>query len=65
MDKAERLRAALRGDGIIDEDDQMRVHVIGIRDDGVEVSLGHVSAALLYQDPEGARAAMERIRWAK
>ena len=63
MTKLERMKAALRGDGELREDDQMNVHVIGITDDGTEISLGHVTASLILQDPEAAWACIERIRF--
>lgn len=63
MTKVERMKAALRGDGDLREDDNMNIHVIGITDDGTEVSLGHVKAELFAQNPEAAWSCVERIRF--
>ena len=54
-DPVERMCAGLTAELV--EDDEMRVHVVT-----QGVSLGWVSAAMIYQDPDGARLAIERIR---
>lgn len=41
------------------------VHVCAMRQDGTLYELGSVSAALVYQKPEAARAAIERIKFAR
>lgn len=41
------------------------VHVCAMRQDGTLYELGSVSESMVYQKPEAARAAIERIKFAR
>ena len=41
------------------------IHVCAMRQDRTLYELGSVSEALVYQDPQGSSAAIERIKFAR
>lgn len=67
MTDAERLtdtlRAEARGQDL--REGPYGVHVYAMRNDGTLYELGSVSESMVYQDPQAARAAIERIKFAR
>ena len=61
ISRVERMKMGIMGELV--EDDQMRVHVVAVAPNGEKVSLGSVSASLIYQNPRAAHMALERIRF--
>ena len=57
------LRAEAAGQDLLEGPNGM--HVYAKAQDGRLYELGWVSDALIYQDPEGARKALERIKFAR
>jgi hypothetical protein len=60
---ADVLRAETAGEDL--QEGPHGVHVCAMRQDRTLYELGSVSEALVYQDPQTARAAIERIKFAR
>jgi hypothetical protein len=60
---ADVLRAEAAGQDL--QEGSNGVHVCAMRQDRTLYELGYVSEALVYQNPEAARAAIERIKFAR
>ncbi len=60
---ADVLRAEVAGQDLQESD--ATIVVCAMRQDRSLYELGRVSASAAYQDPEGARAAIERIKFAR
>lgn len=56
------IRAENNGTSLV-EDNQGNLVVLAERKDGSRYKLGHISQFLVLQDPEHARAAIDRIRF--
>lgn len=63
--RAKRLADILRAEAVGKDlqDDGHRLVVCAMREDGSLYELGFVSEAAIMQDPSGARAAVERIKF--
>lgn len=59
------LRAEANGVDLAQDDSIMAIVICAQQQDGRVYELGHVSAAAVYQDPQGARRAIERIKWGR
>lgn len=60
---ADVLRAEAAGQDL--QEGPHGVHVCAMRQDRTLYELGSVSEALVYQDPQAARAAIDRIKFAR
>ncbi len=59
---ADVMRAEVAGKDL--EEGPHGVHVLAMRQDGTRYELGSVSAEQCYQDPDGARLLINRIKFA-
>jgi len=65
MKQRDRIAAVLRAEaaGCDLQNGPHGLHVVGLLEDGQQVDLGHVSDAMVYQDPKGAWFAIDRIKF--
>ncbi len=65
MNQRERLAAVLRAEvaGCDLQEGPHGLHVVALTEDGRQLDLGHVSEALIFQDPQAARACISRIKF--